>query len=191
MRSRNTKFALDADRNVEKGVATLPKVRSLKVISLALILLLTSVPASAQSTKDGETHFARNAVYLEALGPGVFYSFNYERRLTEIMSLRGGFTAWNGLVGFPLMVNGLLGQDEDYFEIGVGLVPGYTPISLLPSRSFIIRGTGNEVVYGTATLGYRYQPHDGGLLFRISFTPIFERHNTFMSWGGISAGYAF
>lgn len=161
------------------------------IISLTLILLLTSVPASAQSANDADGHFSLNAVYVEALGVGGFYSLNYERRISEIISLRGGFTAWNGLVGFPLMVNGLLGQDGDYFEIGVGLVPGYTPISLLSSRSFIIRGTGNEVVYGTATLGYRYQPHDGGLLFRISFTPIFERHNTFMSWGGISAGYAF
>ncbi len=164
---------------------------SLKIIVIVSMLSALYMPASVQSAQDPDGHFARNAVYFEALGPGVFYSLNYERRITDVLSLRAGFTAWNGLVGFPLMVNGLLGQDGDYFEIGVGLVPGYTPSSLLSSHSFIIRGKSDEVLYGTATLGYRYQPRTGGVLFRIGFTPVFARFNAFMLWGGMSVGYAF
>lgn len=154
-----------------------------------VMLVLASVPAKAQSAKDGGGHFARNAVYVEALGPGGWYSVNYERRVTRDISLRGGFTALDGYVGFPLMVNALLGQNGDYFEIGIGVVPGYTTIPLLPSSSFIKSGKG--FMYGAATLGYRYQPYNGGFLFRIGFTPIFAPHNTFIFWGGMSIGYAF
>ena len=161
----------------------------LMTVGVLTVSLLGSLPARAQSARDSTSHFSRNAIYVEALGPGVFYSINYERRITQGISLRGGFTAWSGLVGFPLMVNALLGQDGDYFEIGIGAVPCYTPTPLPSSFSYIKSGKG--FMYGTATLGYRHQPYNGGFLFRIDFTPIFARLNTFMLWGGMSVGYAF
>lgn len=165
------------------------RTRSSKGFMILVMLILAPLPARAQSAGNGNGHFAQNAVYIEAFGQGVFYSLNYERRITQDVSLRGGITAWNGLIGFPLMVNALLGQDGDYFEIGVGLVAGYTTSWLLSSRSYITSGKG--LVYGTATVGYRYEPYKGGFLFRIGFTPILAHHDLFIPLGGVSVGYAF
>lgn len=163
-----------------------------KIAVVVLLLVLASLPARAQSAKKRGGHFARNAVYVEAFGPGLFYSLNYERRITENISLRGGFTAYTFLVGFPVMVNALLGQDGDYFEIGIGVVPYYGFGSdLLPFASSSYIKMGNGLMYGTAAMGYRYQPYDGGFLFGIEFTAFFAHHNTFWPWGGVSIGYAF
>ena len=51
-------------------------------------------------------------------------------------------------------------------------------------------------------LGYRYQKHEGGFMFRAGFTPYVQLYrisqrqfnnnfNTFRYWGGVTFGYAF
>ena len=51
-------------------------------------------------------------------------------------------------------------------------------------------GSGGTAVGGTATIGYRYQPSNGGFLFRIGFTPFFAEDG-FAASGGISLGFSF
>jgi hypothetical protein len=46
------------------------------------------------------------------------------------------------------------------------------------------------VVTGAAAIGYRYQPTNGGFLFRIGLTPWFHSGGAKIS-GGLSLGVAF
>jgi len=40
----------------------------------------------------------------------------------------------------------------------------------------------------TTTIGYRYQPIDGGINFRVSLNPVFDR-DRFYPYAGIGVGY--
>jgi hypothetical protein len=44
-----------------------------------------------------------------------------------------------------------------------------------------------ELLY-TATIGYRSQPKEGGFLFRIGFTPLFDFSDFILPWIGLSVG---
>jgi hypothetical protein len=44
-------------------------------------------------------------------------------------------------------------------------------------------------IIGTGTLGYRYQPPQGGFVFRVGITPMVGQRLILI--GGISAGIAF
>ena len=143
--------------------------------------------------------YKRNAIYFELLGQGGLYSINYDVRLTQNLSLRAGITSWQigVLVGkfrftaFPVMLNYLSGKRDSHLELGVGLMPahfsfeGTGTYSLFNAAS---SGSSNAII-GTATVGYRYQPLDGGFVFRIGLTPFIA--NGIRLYGGISGGIAF
>ena len=120
---------------------------------------------------------AKNVLYIEFLGNGGFISANYERFLTQNLSLRIGMGSLFGLVTvtFPVMVNYCFGK-EYRFEIGGGLL-------------HVPEGKWDGTV-PTATLGYRYQDITGGTVFRISFTPLINESGEIFFWGGLSFGYA-
>jgi hypothetical protein len=82
--------------------------------------------------------------------------------------------------GFPIMVNLLTGEETSHFELGIGVVPGTFSLDFL-------EGSG---VLGTATIGYRAQPRDGGFVFRIGLTPLFTLKGSQIT-GGLSLGFAF
>jgi hypothetical protein len=94
--------------------------------------------------------------------------------------------------GVNIEINGLWGANNHYLEIGGG--------------STFIYLVQNEESYGSSNtsllllntrVGYRFQKKEGGLLFRIGFTPLFpiiidkdtsvDRY--FIPFGGISIGY--
>src|SRR5437870_2209495 len=60
-------------------------------------LAIASVRAQDTATTRASRYRAPNAVYVEALGNGGLYSFNYDRRLNNRVSLRGGFTRWTSV----------------------------------------------------------------------------------------------
>ncbi|MGE0321699.1 MAG: hypothetical protein AB7S68_05310 [Polyangiaceae bacterium] len=143
------------------------------------------------------TRSAKNSLYIELLGNGGLYSLNYERNLTDDVAARVGFSyislsasagddsANVTFMSFPLMANYLLGGGNHHLELGAGATVLYASGEAETGGS---RSSGEGVgVAGTATVGYRYQPRDGGFLFKVGFTPLVGSGG-FLPWGGISFG---
>jgi len=160
-------------------------------IYLFIFLILSTYPsqwiASAQSNPTENIVTAPNAVFVELLGQGVLLTANYERMLSTTtphnVALRVGFGYWtwwgdSGVI-VPVDASYLLGINHK-LELGIGYA--------------IITGqaSGNNLSNGAfaGLIGYRYQPIDGGFIFRIGFTPLFGAKKM-ESWGGLSLGYAF
>jgi len=173
--------------------------------SVLSILLFSSIaqPVRAQVT-------APNGIYFELLGNGLLYTINYDRFVSDDISLRAGFE-YIGLgasdpsgggesISVSMMLvpitfnyffashnNGMIGSSK--FELGAGVVIVNLSANATGSAGTLFSGSGVGVG-GTATIGYRYQPSDGGFIFRIGFTPIFGPGG-FVPFGGLSLGYAF
>lgn len=144
---------------------------------------------------------AKNVLYVELLGNGILYSLNYERFLTDDVALRVGLgylslTATSGsasaranVLWLPLMVNYMgIGSADHKFELGIG--PGLLFASAAASSVGDSASNSGVAIYGTATVGYRYVPHDGGFNFKIGFTPLVARFG-FLPWFGLGFGAVF
>ncbi len=172
------------------------------LLASALSCAILIGPTATLVAQEKPVPFARNAIYFEVFGQGVLYSINYDYRLTPNIGLRAGFSYWSivpffllstgelKFTDFPLTVNYLTGRGTSHFEMGVGVVPVFISLDghdlLFGSE---IRGSG-RVLLGTATIGYRAQPRDGGFIFRIGLTPLFTFKHLIVS-GGLSFGVAF
>lgn len=163
---------------------------------IIMMLLFSCMVLQAQ---DQPAPLKRNAVYFETFGQGGLYSFNYDYRIREDLSLRAGFSTWGfslffnkfQFTGFPVMFNYLSGKRNSHLEAGLGGIiatvsyksGGYNPF-------FVMEGQGSSTaIIGTATLGYRFQPPQGGFVFRAGLTPFFA--DGFRLFAGASVGYAF
>ena len=166
------------------------------LVVVAGIVLSMCSPLEAQNTTP---ELKRNALYFELFGQGVLYSFNYDYRISPDFSVRAGFTSWGvgfwagrfQFTGFPLMINHLSGTNKGHFEAGIGLMPVVLKFQGGADSPFYASdgdGTITSII-GTATLGYRYQPPQGGFVFRAGITPMVGQR--FILIGGISAGFAF
>jgi hypothetical protein len=166
--------------------------------------------SSEQSDSTGERE-AQNAIYVDLLGPGLFYSINYDRMLTDDLSARIGFSylsfgASSGDGGtasasaefsywaIPLTVSYLgIGSENNMLEVGGG------PIIMNVSGSGVIETddtkTGAEasatLFAMTGMVGYRHQPSDGGFVFRIGASPVMAFGAGVLPWGYLSLGAAF
>jgi hypothetical protein len=169
------------------------------VLFFTLISIATPHPLLAQ---DSSNNFSRNAIYVEGLGQGVAYSVNYDYRIIRQVSIRAGFTFGSipppirsfsdnsSFTGFPLMVNMIIGGKVHHLETGIGAVVGINSTHWrweLGPESYTSR---ERVLAGTATIAYRVQSDNGGLLMRMAFTPFFS-FKEFVPFAGISLGYAF
>jgi hypothetical protein len=156
-------------------------------LGASILIVLTSVSGFGQ---ENVTHVSQSAGYFEVLGQGILYSVNYDYRFRSHVSFRAGFTAWSvpsgshfdtrELIGFPLMLNYLSGKGNSHFELGLGILPTI-------KRDL---GPNNPAILFTATLGYRFQPIDGGLVFRVGVTPVFTFDDFILPWVGLSIGVA-
>jgi hypothetical protein len=158
--------------------------------------------SSIAAQRAGRT--ARNSVFIELGGNGLLYTLNYDRVVNEIFSIRGGIgylsldgTTTSGgqtragkvsMLGIPLLANYMLGSDNHKLELGAGMTLFWAS-GTVSSADMVSSGSGIGAV-GTAVLGYRYVPRNGGLTFRIGFTPLFSNRG-FLPWGGVSLGYVF
>jgi len=157
-------------------------------IILSLLIIVLSCPAFSQSKP--------NSFYLELLGNGGLYSVNYDRLFTENLGGRIGvsylssfdfiFTSVENLLLVPIMLNYFVGNNHK-LELGAGVV-----IVSADNIGFfgLESGSVGTAIGGTATIGYRYQPSNGGFLFRIGFSPFFA-DDGFAASGGISLGFSF
>lgn len=162
----------------------------LAILAIGLIDVATPTPTNAQS-------YSQNSVYVELGGNGLFYSVNYDRRFTNNVSGRFGFMIFGGQseqatddqigVGiFPVTANYLVGTGSHRLELGVG------PVLMVAGGDLEEYGTvsAGGIAGVTSTFGYRYQPMEGGFLFRIGLTPFYSDGRPQL-WAGLSLGYAF
>jgi hypothetical protein len=166
--------------------------------------------SSEASDAEGERE-AKNAIYVDLLGPGLFYSINYDRMLTEDLSARIGFSylsfgasASDGTGGasasaefsywaVPITVSYLgIGSDSNMLEVGGG------PVIMNVKGSGVVETDETASAEASATLfamtgmvGYRHQPADGGFVFRIGASPVMVFDAGLLPWGYLSLGAAF
>lgn len=149
---------------------------------------------------------AKNAIYLDLLGPGLIYSINYDRVITGDLSARIGLSYLSlgastddAEVGFsylavPLTVSYLgIGSENNMLEVGGGLV-----LMSVKGSGLVDAGESSGSVEASATLlsatgivGYRHQPADGGFVFRVGLSPLMTFGDGFLPWGYLSLGAAF
>jgi len=156
-------------------------------LGFVTILFLTSFFISTNNvyaqtdSVAANTEFSRNTLFLELLGNAGLYSINYEHRIFEQWGLRVGFSRVNFALDVetgpvtlaPLMINHIRGKGNNHLEVGAGV---------LLSSSQDTQGI-------TATVGYRFQPQQGGFHFHVGFTPIIS--DEFLPFGGVGIGVSF
>ena len=93
------------------------------------------------------------------------------------------------------MLNYLMGKDGNYFEIGLGAAYAYyqenTDIGTgcgCGTSEDLFSGEGSQLI-GTVTIGYRWQPTDGGFMFRVGLSPAFNKEEFIPFWPYLSLGY--
>lgn len=169
------------------------------LISIMSIMLFT-IPCDILA-QNKINNFSRNSIYVEAAGPGIIYSINYEYKIVKNIGIRAGFSSWSmeplffsssgktTFTEFPLMVNYLIGHQRNHLELGLGMNFGFTSTK---GKSIWGGDYGSKYNFniGTATIGFRMEPNDGGFMFRIAFTPFFT-FKKIWPFGGISFGYSF
>lgn len=169
-------------------------------IFFALCILFSDV-ALGQTTSS--TNRAHN-IYLEAAGPGGIYSLNYDVRFqnsSEGLGVRVGasYFAIDGesLFTAPFILNYLIGKKGNYLELGLGATVAYHHekmdyyCSCIDTNEVakLFEDEGFQII-GTIVIGYRRQPVDGGLMFRVGFSPLFNKE-TIAPYPYLSLGYSF
>jgi hypothetical protein len=146
---------------------------------------------------------ANNVLSVELAGNAGIYSVNYERFILDSLAARigfgyislsassGGSSASASILFVPLMASYMgIGSADHKLELGAG--PLFVNASAKASGIGSTAGASASGfgVAGTATIGYRYVPHDGGFNFKAAFTPIFSSGG-FLPWFGLGLGYVF
>ncbi len=171
-----------------------------KIGTSIIVGLVSSIPLSVASAKPKNSdQFSHNAIFLEAFGPGILYSINYDYRFARDLSVRVGYSSWDvpfdlgffsanlKFRGFPVEVNYLPGNGPSHLDLGIGFEPDFSRsgAAILDPSS---QTTGSGVL-GIATIGYRFQQRHG-LFFQVGLTPLFN-FNRLAPYAGISIGAAF
>ncbi|MBK6610411.1 MAG: hypothetical protein IPI59_02060 [Sphingobacteriales bacterium] len=133
-------------------------------------------------------NLSAQSIYAELGGPGIA-SFNIDARFTKNSGGLGGRIGVGGfkiedvgVVFVPLGVNYLFSKDnKNFFEVGLGVTPTFGGDG---SSSGMFSTT-----FGHGIFGYRIEPPDGGLTFRIFLCPIFRKEFFIPYYGGLSMGY--
>jgi hypothetical protein len=144
-----------------------------RIAFAAVAAALCATPALA------EERGANNSVFIEGGGPGLLYSLNYELLFDDDFGLRVGFsyqslsatassgsgTASVSFITVPILASYLVSFGSSALELGGGatLIRADGAAS---GNGLAVSGPGTNVV-GTAIMGYRRQPFDGGLQLRI------------------------
>ena len=86
----------------------------------------------------------------------------------------------------PVMVHYLKGSGHNHLELGAGVVLGRGSWHFDTASKGTNDHDGGHV-FGTVTVGYRHQRPDGRNIFRVGYTPVFDRRSG-LPWLGISYG---
>jgi hypothetical protein len=144
-----------------------------------------------------EEREAQNALYVEALGPALYYSVNYERDVGDVAvrvgagAFSSGGSSW---LGVPITLSYIgIGSKKHIFEAGAGVSIQYASGG---SDALNLNVTPNSAqILGTVILGYRLQPPRGGFMLRAGVSPVFGQGSptgfTFIPWPYVSFGATF
>lgn len=157
---------------------------------IIIILTLLTYPVLGQDSLESfhkDSSLIRlNVLFGELGGSGLLFSMNYERLLNNKFGVRVGVGS-AGLMGltFPAILNYYIGKEKK-LELGLGLI--YT--DYFPNNGGKYISNGEFLI--TATIGHKFQSEKRGIVFRFSFTPIYNLiKDKILPFGGISIGYAF
>jgi hypothetical protein len=159
-----------------------------------------------------EQRTANNALYAEGLGPGLFYSLNYERSFSDFAG-RIGFgyvsvsagasdssgqvqeTASASFITVPITVSYLgIGSKRNMLELGAGATIFHVGAggSTFEAKSSSSANASATFVLPVAIVGYRYMPPSGGFLFRAGVSPLFAGSSLpVLPWPYLALGGAF
>jgi len=187
-------------------------MKLLATVVFSAIFSLVGLSVHAQTIQKS---VKKNTVFLELLGNGGYYSLNYDRILKseEKWKLAGrvGGSYYNSFdvfnehsVSMPLELSYLRGHDRHFLEIEIGATPVYWTYDFDYGPGEEKFKVANFDVMVLPRIGYRYQKPEGGLFFKVGFTPFSNiklytnwpvypvgHTYTFPLWGGVAMGYTF
>jgi hypothetical protein len=165
---------------------------------------------TSSSTSREHTREAKNAIYLDLLGPGLLYSINYDREIVDDVSVRIGFSYMSygvsassgtasasanfSYLSIPITASYLgIGSENNMLELGGGgMIMNFKGDGLLKSDEGSGRVGGSTTTFAmTGIAGYRHQPSDGGFVFRVGASPVVTFGYGVIPWGYLSLGAAF
>lgn len=142
---------------------------------------------------NGSAQNKQNQLYLELGGNGLIYSVNYERLLSENLTVKGGIGVTPGLIfvegtffAIPVTMSYIVGSDRSKFETG----PGITLFTGTNAKIFGLPTGDISILFISGILGYRYVS-SSGFVWRIFFCPIYSNKTDpkFNPYGGMSFGF--
>lgn len=165
-----------------------------------LVLVIGMILAGqiyCQNRPEGKFQF-KNSAQLDLGGPGLFYSLNYERILINGDQFKTSsqigisyYPASTGIrdIWIPMGINEVFFTGKHHLEAGLGYVLIREAVRDIENNP--ADWLWSNLIFGR--LGYRFQKHDGHLIFRASFVPLIEYDSAieFHPLGGISLGYSF
>lgn len=175
---------------------------------LITLCMMFSVLAFSQSELPEFKTYHKN-IYGEFFGSNILTGVNYDMRLQkgkmDGIGFRvgvGGISIGDfnnsrerlGIVTFPIELNHLIGKKRSSFVTGVGVLPAYLTSNLLEEGvgDFNLKGEGLVLAGGFATMGYRYQPLNSGLMFQVNWNPIILKDSGFHAgWISLGVGMGF
>jgi len=164
------------------------RLPAILIIAGALLALCAVAPARAEpsSAVADSTFKPQGTFYVELLGSGILYSFNYDYRWTRHAAIRGGVEAWgssgSAAFAFPVTASALIGgRGKGSFEIGGG------PVFLAGTED--LQDFEGEILFSTF-LAFRLQPPQGGFFMRAGIGPVFGG-GEWLIWPALSFGYSF
>ena len=179
----------------------------MKRIALAAMAAaaLCATPALAQGRD------ATSSLFVEGGGPGLLYSINYELLFDDDYGIRAGFgyqslsatgasggSASVSVFTVPILANYLVAFGSSALEVGGGAT--IIKADGAASGNGLAMSTSGMVVLGTAIIGYRRQPADGGFQFRIGIEALVGKGLALsnpdpnklgvLPWGYLSIGFS-
>jgi hypothetical protein len=148
--------------------------------------------------QEGRAH----SVYLEAFGAGAAYSANYDVRFAEKQNgfgLRAGIgyhaVSGSSFLSLPVLVNYISGRGRHFFEVGLGgsfisFKDKYYDPNFYPTDDIFLFDHGSRF-WGMMNVGYRRQPLERGVIFRVGISPVFGHGSFIPYWPYVSLGYKF
>lgn len=152
---------------------------------LVILLLATAMQVQAQNK------FKKHSIYAEVLGNGIILSANYELQLSNKPGF--GIHAGIGLAGvmpaIPLGMTYLvkIGKQKSFIETGIGIT--FAEKDLWDDNKTQLPSNPYQVAF-IPSLGYRHHsPY--GLMWKLIYSPFFNKENNEPGFFGASVGWRF
>jgi hypothetical protein len=171
----------DTDLIEDKISGTADKLKKNFITVCFTFLIMTSSCWSQKTTN------ATNILYFELGGNNIFYSINYEKEVTNNLNLRLGISI------MPITEFTNTGKRSNSKFIGTIMSNYFIHIS---KNNYLELGGGLsyglETWFPAVTFGYRYNPDNEGIIWKLSFTPLLnDEIFSILPWFGIAVGIKF